>query len=192
MAEIQRSSRRRVFMVSVLKTELNSSHFTHIQGQISPSRSLFPANPRAAKHHPFLFNEWRETWWMTMKEAAFWAGRSKVFQAYQGTCYVMSHISLLEKWRQMNTCGWICTAHPTVEGAKKKRGLKLAEEIIVRAKTDAREERRSNEGLSKKCGQACCWQLFLFFFHPLSFLHFSPGYIFSTLLLSLICRLEPK
>lgn len=124
MAEIQRSSRRRVFMVSVLKTKLNSSHFTHIQEQIPPSLSfLQTANPRAAKHHPLLFNEWRETWWMTMKEEAreaFWACRSKVFQAYQGTCYVMSHISLLQKWMRMNTWGWICTAHPTVEGGKNR------------------------------------------------------------------------
>lgn len=63
---------------------------------------------------------------------------------------------------------------PTQEGRGQKRKKKLAEEIIVRAKTDTREEKRSNEGLSKKkkSGQACCWQLFLSFFIPECFLAF--------------------
>lgn len=94
-----------------------------------------------------------------MKEKAreaFWACRSKVFQAHQGTCYVMSHISLQEKRRRMNT--WRMNLYSPPNSGGDKKSLKLAEEIIVRAKTDAREEERSNEGLSikknKKCGQA--------------------------------------
>lgn len=39
---------------------------------------------------------------------------------------------------------------PPNSGGGEKKSLKLAEEIIVRAKTDARKEKRSNSGLSKK------------------------------------------
>lgn len=40
-------------MVSYLR-QLNCSHFTHMQEQISHTLSLLQtANPRAAKHHPF-------------------------------------------------------------------------------------------------------------------------------------------
>lgn len=65
------------------------------------------------------------------------------------------------------------------------RSLKLAEEIIVRAKTDSGGEIKQgtfqkNKGkkgrIKKKCGQECCWQAF----HPwLFFRIFPPACILS-------------
>lgn len=91
---------------------------------------------------------------------------------------------------------------PTQEGRGQKRKKKLAEEIIVRAKTDTREEKRSNEGLSKKKE---IWAGMLLatiplFFHPrvlscIFLLGTSSVYEchhIRTLLLCLIYRLEPQ
>lgn len=50
----------------------------------------------------------------------------------------------------MNTWRMSLCSPPKRGRGKKRKSLKLAEEIIVRAKTDTREEKRSNEGLSKK------------------------------------------
>lgn len=79
------------------------------------------------------------------REAFRGPARSKVFQAHQETCYVMSHISLLEKRRRTSTWRMNPCSPPDSGGGarKKKKSLKLAEEIIVRAKTDAGEEKRS-------------------------------------------------
>lgn len=181
-AEIQSSSsRRRVLMLSVFR---HSSHFTHMQEQISHSLSLSllkTANLRAAEHNPFPLMSEEKTWWMTVKERE---KAEKPFGAPQDQKY-SKHIRkpvmwwvTLAYWRsegEGTLGGWIRAAHPTVEGGQereRKKSLKLAEEIIVRAKTHTGEEKRSNGGLSRKMWD-CCWQPFLSFFSS----SFSPGYI---------------
>lgn len=55
-------------MLSVFR---HSSHFTHMQEQISHSLSLSllkTANLRAAEHNPFPLMSEEKTWWMTVKE----------------------------------------------------------------------------------------------------------------------------
>lgn len=149
---------------------------------LSLSLSLLKtANLRAAEHNPFPLMSEEKTWWMTVKERE---KAEKPFGAPQDQKY-SKHIKkpvmwwvTLAYWRsegEGTLGGWIRAAHPTVEGGQereRKKSLKLAEEIIVRAKTDTGEEKRSNGGLSRKMWD-CCWQPFLSFFSS----SFSPGYI---------------
>ncbi len=109
---------------------------------------------------------------MIMKEKAreaFWARRSKVFQAHQGTCYVMTHMCSLVRRRRMNIWSMNPYSPPNSGGAKKKRrrsSLKLAEEIIVRAKRDAREGKDQTRSFPKKMWAGLLLATFPLFSHP--------------------------
>lgn len=78
---------------------------------------------------------------------------------------------------------------PPNSGGGERKSLKLAEEIIVRAKTGAREEKRSNKGLSKKNeGRLVAGNYSSPFSFSIAF--FLPGISITALLLSFSSMLE--
>lgn len=186
MAEIQRSSRRRVFMVSVFKTHLNSSPFnTHAKANLTHTHTLSflqTANPRATKHHPspLMSKEKPGRWlWKRKPEKPFGPVDQKYSKHIKEP--VMWWVTLAYWWsegewtRSMNPY-----SPPNSGGTKKRKKLEISRGDYCwgQERCQGREEikRRS---FQKMWAGLMLATIPLFFPSSLSFLHFSPGYIFS-------------